>query len=142
MLNVISYVLKIDLQAFLKDFHLFTALWWFTLEHVAVVGFWWGSIFRQGRIIPVLCRNRVNDHWNMSHDKKLKYVIIKTLQKVYLTMTFKLNPILFYQCYKIKKINHLFPNLSLQASFPVLIPFFVSYTGYSANCSFRDIFSF
>lgn len=40
MLNVISYVLKIDLQAFLKDFHLFTALWWFTLEHVAVVGFW------------------------------------------------------------------------------------------------------
>lgn len=27
-------------QAFLKDFHLFAALWWFTLEHVAVVGFW------------------------------------------------------------------------------------------------------
>lgn len=107
-------LLKIDLQAFLKDFHLFAALWWFTLEHVAVVGFWWGSIFRQGRIIPILCKNRVNDHWNMSHDKKLKYVIIKTLQKVYLKVILKLNPILFYQRYKVKKLNHLFPNLCKQ----------------------------
>lgn len=51
----------------------------------------------------------------MSHDKKLKYVIIKTLQKVYLTMTFKLNPILFYQCYKIKK-NKSFISKSFFAS--------------------------
>lgn len=46
------------LRAFLKDFDPLTALRRFPFEHVTVVRFWWGCVFGQRRVIPILCKKQ------------------------------------------------------------------------------------
>lgn len=46
------------LRAFLKDFDPLTALRRFPFEHVTVVRFWWGCIFGQRRVVPILCKKQ------------------------------------------------------------------------------------